>query len=266
MLNSTLYRREMKNSVKILLIFAAIMTMYISIIIRMYDPALMTTLDSFVEVMPELMASFGMRAGATTLTGFMVSYLYGFILIVFPMVFCILRGNGLIAKYVDRGSMVTLMAAPVKRRTIACTQMCVLLSGIALLVLWATGLQLLICRVSFPEEAVASDILKLNAALLCLHLFIGGICFLASSIFSDSKYSIAVGAGIPALMFVVQMLADVGEKAEKLKYATFFTLFNPDGILAGETSALVGAIALLLGGVVLFIASVEVFSRKDLHI
>lgn len=266
MFNATLYRREMKNSIKLLLIFGAIMTVYISIIIGMYDPEMMDTLDSFYDMMPELMASVGMKAGANTLVGFMVSYLYGFILIVFPMVFCILRGNGLIAKYVDRGSMVTLVSAPVKRRTIACTQMWGLLSGILVLVLYATGLQIAVCRASFPEEPVVAELLKLNTALLCLHLFIGSICYLASCVFSDTKYSIAFGAGIPALMYVIQMLANVGQKAEKLKYITFFTLFNPDGILAGEGSALVGAGVLLLGAILLFVTGIAVFCRKDLHI
>lgn len=266
MLNLTLYRREMKNSIKLLLIFGAIMTMYISIIIGMYDPEMMDTLDSFYDMMPELMASVGMSAGATTLVGFMVSYLYGFILIVFPMVFCILRGNGLIAKYVDRGSMVTLVAAPVKRRTIACTQMWVLLSGILILVLYATGLQIAVCRVSFPEEPVVAELLKLNTALLCLQLFIGGICYLASCVFSDTKYSIAFGAGIPALMYVIQMLANAGQKAEKLKYITFFTLFNPDGIVEGEIAAIAGAGVLLLGAIILFVSGIAVFCRKDLHI
>lgn len=266
MLNAALYRREMKNSIKLLLIFGAIMTMYIGIIIGMYDPEMMNTLDSFYEIMPELMASVGMKAGANTLVGFMVSYLYGFILVVFPMVFCILRGNGLIARYVDRGSMVALVAAPVKRRTIVCTQMLVLLSGIVILVFYATLLQIAVCRSSFPEEPVIWELLKLNTALLCLHLFIGSICFLASCVCSDTKYSIAFGAGIPALMYVIQMLANAGEKAETLKYATFFTLFNPEGIAAGEWTAIAGAGVLLLGSVALFMTGIEVFCRKDLHI
>lgn len=121
MINLTLYKREMKGSIKLLIIFAMIITMYVSIIVKMYDPELMETLDSFVEVMPEIMAAVGMSSGATSLLGFMISYLYGFILLIFPMVFCILRGNGLIAKYVDKGSMVSLMAAPVKRDTIVST-------------------------------------------------------------------------------------------------------------------------------------------------
>lgn len=170
MLNTALYKREMKGSLKILLIFAAVITMYVSIIITMYDPEMMKTLDSFYEVMPEIMASVGMTAGATSLIGFMISYLYGFILLVFPMVFCILRGNGLIAKYVDKGAMTALLAAPVKRRTVAATQAFVLISGILLLVLYTTGLEIVIAEANFPSELVLSELLKLNAALLCLHL------------------------------------------------------------------------------------------------
>ena len=266
MLNLTLYKREMKGSLKLLIIFGAIITMDVSIIISMYDPQMMATLDSFYEVMPELMASVGMSAGATSLIGFMISYLYGFILLIFPMVFSILRGNALVAKYVDRGSMVTLVAAPVKRRTIAMTQMSVLVSGILLLVIYATGLELLIAQNSFPGELAVSELLKLNAALLCLQLFIGSICFLASCIFSDTKYSIAFGAGIPALMYVLQMLANVGEKAEKIKYCTFFTLFDAAGIVAGESEATFGAVILLIGAILLFAAGITVLCKKDLHI
>ena len=122
MFNMALFKREMKGSIKLLIIFGAIITMYVSIIINMYDPQMMKTLDSFAEVMPELMASVGMKTNATSLLGFMVSYLYGFILLIFPMLFCILRGNALIAKYVDKGSMVSLVAAPIKRRTVALRQ------------------------------------------------------------------------------------------------------------------------------------------------
>lgn len=93
MMNLTLYRREMRGSIRLLLIFGAVMTLYISIIISMYDPEMMKTLDNFAEVMPDLMVSVGMKAHASNLLGFMVSYLYGFILLIFPMVFSILRGN-----------------------------------------------------------------------------------------------------------------------------------------------------------------------------
>ena len=51
MINSTLYLREMKKSVKMLLIFAAVISMYAVIIIGMYDPEMIETLKAF-EQMP----------------------------------------------------------------------------------------------------------------------------------------------------------------------------------------------------------------------
>lgn len=266
MINLTLYTREMKVSLKLLLIFAALITLYVTIIVGMYDPQMMETLDSFYDMMPELMRSVGMTAGETTLMGFMISYLYGFILLIFPMVFCILRANGLIAQYVDQGSMVTLVASPVKRSTIALTQMGVLLTGILLLVGLATGLEYGVAALQFPGALQLSQLLALNGGLLCLHLFIGSICFLASCLFSDTKFSLAFGAGIPAVMYILTMLANAGEQARAARYFSLFTLFDPKGIVAGDTGAVWGVLVLLLGALVLYSLSVIIFSRKDLHI
>ena len=99
-----------------------------------------------------------------------------------------------------------------------------------------------------------------------MHLFIGGICFLSSCIFSDTKYSVAFGAGIPAFMYVLQMLANVGGDAEKAKYFTLFTLFSPDGMIAGESSAIVGAFVLFAGAVMLYALGIVIFEKKDLPI
>ena len=266
MINLTLYKCEMKGSIKLLIIFGMIISMYVAIIISMYDPEMMASLDQFYELMPEVMSAVGMSAGATTLIGFMISYLYGFIFVLFPMLFCILRGNGLVAKYADRGSLVTLMTAPVKRKTIAITQMSVLISGILFLVLYSTGLEIAIAESNFPGELVISELLRLNGALICLHLFIGAVCFLASCLFSDTKYSIAFGAGIPTLMYILQMLANTGEKAEVAKYFTFFTLFDANGIVVGEVNAVISVGLLGIGAVILYTMGITVFCQKDLHI
>lgn len=266
MLNWTLYKQELKGSIKLLIIFAAVITLYVSIIIGMYDPEMMAMLDGFVEAMPEIMAAVGMSAGAANLLGFMVSYLYGFILLIFPMAFCILRGNGLIAKYIDKGSMVSLVAAPVKRRTVAFTQMSVLVSGILLLMIYSTALELICAAISFPGELNPTELLVINGGLLSLHLFIGGICFLTSCLFSDMRYSVGFGAGIPALMYVLQMLANVGGDAEKAKYFTFFTLFDPSALITKDNGAIAGVFVLLVGAIVLYTFGIMIFSKKDLHI
>ena len=129
-MNFALYKKEIKGSFKILLIFAGVLTMYIVMIVSMYDPELSDALKQFEELMPELMSAVGMTGANETLTDFMSSYLYGMILLVFPMVYTVIRANRLIAKYVDRGSMAQLLAAPVKKKKIAVTQLTALISGI----------------------------------------------------------------------------------------------------------------------------------------
>lgn len=75
--------------------------------------------------------------------------------------------------------------------------MIVLISGVSILVVYSTMLEHTCAEINLPNELVMFGPLLLNSGLLCLHLFIGGICFLASCIFSDARYSVGFGAGIP---------------------------------------------------------------------
>lgn len=265
MINFTLYKRELRRSLLTLLIFGAVMTLYISIIISMYNPEMMQSLEEMRAMLPEVMSAVGMKAGANSLLGFMSSYLYGFILIIFPMVFSILRSNALVAKYVETNAMVTLLAAPIKRRTVAITQMVVLLSGIVFLIVYATALEL-IFGLQFDGELEISKLLMLNLGLLCLQFFIASLSFLASCVFNDQKYSIAVGGGVPALMYILQMLANTGGNAEKVKYFTFFTWFDSEALTAGNNGGIIGILILFIGACVLFTTAIVIFCRKDFHI
>jgi len=266
MFNFTLYRREMKKSWIMLAIFGAVITMYVSIMVSMYDPEQMKLLEEWGEAFGSMMAAVGMTAGAATYIGFIANYLYGFILIAIPMIFSILCGNRLLAGYVDKGSMVGLLAAPVKRRTVAFTQMKVLATGLVLLTVYATVLEIAVAHMTSSGELDVAKLLLLNLGLLCLHFFIGGICFFFSALANDTKFSIGLGAGIPALMFILKMLANTGGHAENAKYFTFFSLFSPDQIIAGETFGIAGMLILLAGAAALFIAAIAVFEKKDLHI
>ncbi|MBN1776563.1 MAG: ABC transporter permease [Clostridiales bacterium] len=267
-MNATLYKREMKSSWKLLLIFTAILTMYVVLMIVMYTPEMLDMFQQFSATMPQLMSSFNMNFSAESLTllGYLASGLYGFILIIFPMIFSIIRGNGLVARYVDRGSMASLLAAPVKRRTVAVTQMAVLITGIVWLVVYASALELVTIAAHAPEQADTATLLKLNFGLLSLHLFIGGICFLASCLFSESRYSLALGAGLPGLMYILQLLSQAGDQTEGFKYATFFTLFDSDAIAAGQAGAMGGVWVLLGGAVILYAAAVVIFTKRDLSV
>ncbi|MBP3469768.1 MAG: hypothetical protein J6K26_09670 [Lachnospiraceae bacterium] len=46
----------------------------------------------------------------------------------------------------------------------------------------------------------------------------------------------------------------------------YFTLFDAEGIVAGESGATAGVFVLLIGSVALLISGVAVFCKRDLHI
>ncbi len=265
-MSGSLYAQGAKNSWKPLVIFAAVLAMYFSVIATMFDPGMGSALAELHKAMPQLFAAMGMSAGESSLLGFMSSYLYGFLVPVLPMVYTILVANALVAKRVDDGSMATLLAAPVHRRKIALTQAAVLLSGVFLLLALCTGIGLASAEAFFPGQLDAGKFLLLNLGALGLHIFISGLCFFSSCLANTSKLSLALGAGLPTLCYVIKMLADAGEQTQNFKYATFFTLFNPQGIAAGEAGAYWGAAGLAAAGAALYALGCVVFVKKDMPV
>ena len=117
-----LLARSVRSNLGLLGIILAVLAMYGGIIVTMYDPELGDTLNSMAAAMPELFAAFGMAGTPATLTEFLVNYLYGFLLLVFPLVMSILLANRLVASYVDSGAVAYLLASPHSRAAIIATQ------------------------------------------------------------------------------------------------------------------------------------------------
>lgn len=266
MISSVLFRRETKANWKLLIIFIAVLTMYGAMIVSMFDPKLGESLNAMAESMPQLFAAFGMNEAGATITQFISNYLYGFLLLLFPLVFIIILSNRLIARYVDSGSMAYLLATPNKRVKIALTQVVFLFVCVICLVLYVTILLIISSEAMFPGELDIPRFLMLNTGLLGLLTFLSGLCFCSSAVFNDTKKSNGVGAGLTIAFVLIQMLSNAGEKFESLKYATPLTLFNADGILSGESGATLSFLLLYAAGILFFILGVAVFSKKDLHI
>lgn len=127
MISLPLLKRNLAQTWKILLIILAAMTMYTTVIIYMYDPELAHMLNDYQQALPGMMTAVGMTGIAGNLTEFVHIYLYGFIMLVFPVIFLIILGNKLLAHYVDTGSMAVLLSTPNSRTRILVTQLLTLL-------------------------------------------------------------------------------------------------------------------------------------------
>ena len=266
MINKTLFLRESKAGLRLLLIFFAVLTMYATMIIAMFDPKLGDSLAQMAQSMPTLFAAFGMLNVGATLGEFMGNYLYGFLLTVMPLIFIAMLANRLVVRYVESGSMAYLLATPNRRGRLVRTQALVLLAGTLVLLL----LNLLVCiataQAMFPGQLDIPAFLRLNVGLYGLHVFLSGLCFFAACLFNDSRTSLGVGAGLGVLFLLVQMLSQVGDKFEVLKYVTPYTLFAPIGLLEGQGSAIAGVLCLYAVGAALYAAAVAVFCKRDLPV
>lgn len=266
MISKTLFKRELKANYKILLVFMALISMYCSMIVAMFDPKLGESLKMMAESMPDLFAAFGMMDSGSTLIEFIANYLYGFILLAIPIIFIILLGNRLVARYVDKGSMAYLLATPNKRKKIVTTQAVFMTLCILFLVIFATVLCILVSKAAFPGELDIKKFIIMNIGLFGLLFFMGGICFLSSCAFNDSRYSYGVGGGLAILFILIQMISQVGDKFEALKYATPLTLFQTDKIIAGESNVIGYFLILYIAGLIMYVAGITIFSKKDLSL
>ena len=261
----TLFVRNLKTIYKPWIIFSAILTMYITVIIGMFDPALGESLNQMMESMPQLFSAFGMNAPGSTLLDFMANYLYGFLLICLPLILELIAVNILMVRYVDRGSMAWLLSSPNSRTKICLTQALTLVVSVVLQLGYVVAISMLYAQIQFSDELDGGKFLILNLGLLGLHLFLSGLCFLGSCLFSEARYALGVGGGLSILFILIQMLSQVGEDMEFLKYLTPMTLFDPKAIAAGNGELWMTAV-LYLGGILLYGLGITIFSKKDLSL
>lgn len=263
MISSPLFMRNIKQIVKPLLVFIAILSMYTSVIVYMYDPSLMDMLNDYQNAMPQVMSAFGMSGIATSLIEFIKIYLYGFLMLLFPMIFIIIITNSTIMKYIDSGSMANLLSTKNSRRKIILTQCLSIILGVILLMVIMTVIGIFCCELMFNGELDIKKYILLNFSTLLIQLVILGIAFLSACVFNESKYYYTVGAGLPILFFLINMLSNMGDKLENLKYFTIYSLLPINKIVEGADVGVYN-ITLAIIATILFILGIRIFTKRDL--
>ena len=267
MINFSLFKATAKSSLIIFIVFLAILLMYMAVMISMYNPDDIDVMSRLIETMPQgMMDAFGYSQAATSMITFIAVYYYGFIALMFPMIYCIILANRLVASHIDCGSMAYLLATPNTRFKIITTQALFIATSVTLLWFITSTAGIAIGEIMFAGEMDIPAFLTLNLVTIIMTLAISSICFFFSCIFNEAKYSLAFGAGIPLLFFIVNMLRNVGSNYNWLKYLTIYSLFNPHAIVTGEESVL--AVSLFFAGIalILYSAGIYIFSRRNLYL
>ncbi|SES87179.1 ABC transporter permease subunit [Anaerobranca gottschalkii] len=262
-----LLKANLKANWVVGLIILLVMFMYFTVLSSMFDPESLEGLIAMLEAMPkELIAAMGFDNFGDTYTTYMANSYYNFIAILFPMIYIIVVGNRLIAKHIDSGSMAYLLSTPNSRLKIIITQAFYFLASITLIFFIVTVYGIIISEIFLPGHLEIFSFILLNIVTMFTFYALSGIVFFFSAIASDTKQSLSFGAGIPIAFFVINMLANVGEKTEFLKYFTIFTLLNPQEIVEGSSFTIIAISILLIIAVAFYLAAIWLFNKRNLAV
>jgi ABC-2 type transport system permease protein len=265
MISLPLLKATLRSQYPILLVFAAILALYLAIIASLFDPESMAAFDAMLAALPkEIVGAMHFSIHETNLTGFLASYFYGFLILVIPLIYTAITANHVIASYVGSGSMAFLLSTPNPRWKIALTQAVYLAGSTALLIVFTLLAGIAVSQAMFPSALDISRFALLNLGAFLLYFALSAIGFFASSLFNETRLSLALGAGLPVLFLLMKLVSGVNEGLAPIGWVSLMSLFDPTAIIAGADSVLPAFLTLLLIGAVLYTAGIMVFSKKDL--
>lgn len=262
----TLFIKTLKRNWKLLLIFYSVIVFYFITMAAMFDPDDIEALMSMLELMPvEMLNAMGFSGVITNLTEYLASWLYGMLMFGFPLVYCIILGNRLVAKMVDDGSFSFLLSTPISRTKIIITQgLYALISILTLFTLiFLSGV--IICELAHPDLLNIKAFFYLNLTTMLLNMTVIMITFFCSCVFSDAKYSLGVGSGITITFLLMNMLGGASADASILKDLSIYGLYEPLELVRGASMLWINLFYIGVI-VVLFISGVLIFRKKQLTI
>lgn len=266
MLSWPLLKRNGKICLIPFMFIFLLLSLYTSVIIYMYNPEFADMLNDYQEALPQVMAAVGMTGIAQNLLEWIQIYLYGFIMLLFPLIFIIIAVNKLLMSEIDKRTMAGLLATPNSRGKIIFTQVISLYLWLTLLMVCVTFLGFLCCQGIFPGELDIKGYLLLNFGTLMLWFAIAGIAFFTACVSKESKYYYAFGAGLPILFFLLDMVSRMGEELDFMRYFTLYSLFSGDEIVANQPGAMVACLILGAVGLILSAVGCVYFTRRDLSL
>ncbi len=260
----TLLKHELKQGFKTLAIWTASIGFLIAICLFLF-PEMKGEMDNVSDMfssMGSFTAAFGMdRLNFGTLIGF-YAVECGNILGLGGAFFASLIAVSALAKEEKERTAEFLLSHPVSRVSVISSKLAALVVQIVVMnvVIFALSAA---CIAIIGEEPTWKEICLLHLAYFLLQLELAGICFGLSAFLR--RGSLGIGLGIAAMMYFLNIIANISEKAEFLKFITPFGYAEgadivSNGSLDGKL-VLIGMAFALIG----VAAAYFWYSRKDIH-
>ncbi|RTE11560.1 ABC transporter permease subunit [Paenibacillus whitsoniae] len=268
-MNSALYKHMMKIHLKGIMNYAFGSAFYILLMFWLY-PSFATdnkALDDLIKSLPKgITNAFNLGSGFGTVEAFISGEFYGLLLVLIVAIFCVMFSTQLVAKLVDQGAMAYLLAVPTTRGKVAMSQALVLFSGLFLIMAVTTlcGFAGYALFIGDLNDFNGGAYLRMNIAAFLLFFAVSGISFLISSLSNDEKRAMSISAGLTFGFFSLDLLGKLSDAISWLRHISYFSLYDPSGIIGGRTDLWVPWTILAAIGLVGFGIGIGAFRKRDL--
>jgi len=202
---------------------------------------------------------------ATDANGFLAADYRHPIYLIALSAFVIASGTGAVAREVERGTVLVVLACPIARWRFLSARVGAMVAGLAVLLAGAwLGTWVGSVLTGLTAEVHMSVFLKVVFNAGALALAVGGYTLLISALSSDGAQATAQAAGITVAMFFLDFLATLWGPAEPLGPLSIFRYYDPLAIADNGGVPWRDVGVLLAVGAVGFAAALAVFQRRDI--
>ncbi len=230
----TILRHELKQNRTSFWIWTAVISFMIGVCVFIY-PEMKGEMESISDVFADMgsfSAAFGMdQINFGTLLGY-YAIECGNVLGLGGAFFAAICGAGILAKEEKERTAEFLLTHPVSRRKVITQKLISVMLQIVVLNVIVFAV-VTAGMVAIGETIPWEEMLLLHAAFLLLQIELAGICFGISAFLR--RGSVGVGLGVAVTMYFLNLIANITESAEFLKYITPFGYANGTEIVTEVT-------------------------------
>jgi ABC-2 type transport system permease protein len=260
----TIMRHELKLGRLTLAIWTCAISFLLGVCVFLF-PDMKGQMDGMNEVfasMGSFTAAFGMdRLNFGTLIGY-YAIECGNVLGLGGAFFASLCGAGMLSKEEKDGTAEFLLTHPVSRERVIAEKLLAVLVQITVLNLVIYGVSV-VSMLAVGEEVPWKEVNLLHLAYYLMQVELGCICFGISAFVK--RGSMGAGIGVAAMMYMVNLLANITESVEFLKYITPFGYCDgADLVTNGKLDAVLVSVGMAIGIAGIAAAFIR-YTKKDIH-
>lgn len=268
-MNKNIYLSSLKNNRILFGIFALCSLGTIGSLMWIFPD--MTEDNAYSDLLtslPEgLLNSLGIVGDPSNLNEYMNMNFYNSIYLYILIAFVLIVTTRLISRPVGDTSLVYYLNSPVSRNTFFQSQVLVFITGLLIMTLTSIfGAILTHASILSDHDFSVALFVKTNLIIMGVFLVLGGFCLIICSVCNSYGASLAFGGAFLALEYLIYMVKNMSESMSDLKYATFFTIFDPEKIANDENYFSVSLILCIVIAAIFMLGGKEYFKRRDLHL